>query len=58
MGKGSNLHLLGMAPKGCFTRVVARGSDTVSTAKENSLTDFLEMVLDLLVPFQLESNML
>lgn len=26
--------------------------------KENSLTDFLEMVLDLLVPFQLDSNTL
>lgn len=35
-----------------------RGSDTVLTDTESSLTDFLEMVLDLLVPFQLESNIM
>lgn len=58
MRKGSNLHLLGISPKGCFTHVVARGSDAVLTAKEKSLTDFLEMILDLLGPFQLDSNTL
>lgn len=38
--------------------LIMRGSDTVLTDKESSLTDFLEMVLDLLVPFQLESNIM
>lgn len=51
MGKGSNLHLWGTAPKRCFAHVMARDSDTVLTAKENILTDFFAMVLDLLVPF-------
>lgn len=58
VGKGRNLHLLGMVPKGGFTHIMARGSDAVSSAKENSLADFLEMALDLLKPFQLESNTL
>ena len=44
-GEGEKPASPGHLPKGCFTRVAAKGSDTASTAKENRLTDFLEMFL-------------
>lgn len=55
-GEGEQPACPGHGPQRGFTHIMARGSDAVSSAKENSLADFLEMALDLLKPFQLESN--